>query len=543
MAAAGLLAALGLFAGCSDDEDGGGVVGPPASAITVSEILFNPGAIQPADTLLVTAVILSDTPNVGDFVTYEWTKTGGEWIDATTTDKSSVRWRAPANQPGMYRFTVTARNSSSSSTLSADVYVGSLDLFIPERAGQIFVVPGTDAVYYASGPGEPEDGFALRFKDAATDEVAFPNHRGNQFSFDKSGSREAHTYIETTLYTKTTVVFDDLVARTHKTIARDERTFAVRWGAYTDPYVSLDGKFVAYQGRLLDNATPAQGGVDTFAVFVYEVDSERTWRGTFRGKPIAEQVSTSFYPTMSSDNRHVVFISDRGGSGIWEYYALPMGSTGLVPDTIPDALVKLTNTGGKVTSESPIPARVSARQWCPDPANPTLATVGADKKLRLVRTNGTEAVEVALNGAVDDVRWADNGAFLAASVVGGDNVSRIYRITPSGDASQVLWAAPVAGDRIRDLSISPDGGAMVYLARRGQKAWYEFIETTRTVDDPPAVRITPSLPVSGAADYGPPLQSFRPAWATTSARVAYLVLQDKNTPRVVVSRDLSAIGD
>jgi hypothetical protein len=542
-AVAGVLLALGMLAGCSDDEGDGGVVGPGPSPITVREILFSPGSVEPTDTLLVTAVVVSDSPNVGDFVTYNWALSGGEWIDTERSDKSSVRWRAPADPPGLYTFTVTATNSAGSSTLTAQVFVGRLEMFIAERAGQLFTFPGSEAVYYTSAPDDPDSGYALRLKDGAGDEVAFPNHRGSQFSFDKSGTREAHTYVETTLYEKTTVVYDDLVARTHKTVARDDRTFAVRWNAYTNPYLSQDGDVICYQGGLLDRATPAQGGVDTFAVFVYEVAKERTRRATFRGNSISGNISNSFQPTISSDGRHVVFISDRQAPGVWEYYALPIEQGEVVPDTIPDALINLTATGGAVASDRPIPAPV-ASHWNPDPGNPALAAIGADKVLRLLRPGASPAaVDVSIDGDVGDVRWEPNGSFLVASATGPDNVDRVYRISASGGASQVVWTAEIAGDRIRELSVSPDGGALVYSVKRGSKSWYELVDVNREAEGPPAVRISPSVAVGPAALYGLSWQSFRPVWDPDETRVAYLLVLDKETPRAMVSRDLSAIGD
>lgn len=537
---AGVLSTGGFLAGCSDDNGDGGVVGPGSSAIAVTDIIFNPKSLGPGDTLVVTVVVTSDSPNVGDFVTYEWTATGGEWIDTDRSNQATVRWRAPADRTGIFGFTVTAKNSVSSSTRSSQVFVGRLEEFISQRAGQIYAVPSSGGIYYTSPPGVAENGLALRYKDGAADDVVYDiGHAGRHYSFDNERRHEAHTFVERQLYVRTTVVHDDLVAKTQTPIGRDNRDFAVRWSEFTRPGVSPDGRWISFQGGLLDQtATPAQGGVDTFAVFVYDVMNQTTKRATFKGYANRDSVSNSFYPSISSDSKHVVFVSDRGGAGIWEYYALPILSDGVAADTIPDALVKLTTTGGAVTSGNPIPAAVAASQWNPNAASPILASIGADKRLRLIDT-GTGGRLVDVEGDVTDVRWAPNGQFLVASVVAGGQ-NRIYRIPVLGGDYRVLWTAR-AGDRIGELSVSPDGEVLVYANRRGQNVWYELVPADRIEGDAPAVRITGAWVPSAAATYGAPLQSLRPVWASMG-KVAYLFFTDGATPSVM-SLDLSGLGD
>lgn len=539
--ALGLLFLGAFVSGCSDDEDAGGGVGPGSEEIAVTDIIFNPKALAPGDTLTATAVVYSASQNVGDFVTYEWTKTGGDWVDPVSSDQSSIRWRAPADRPGIYGFSVTARNSVSQSTMISRVFVGVLNNFIAARAGQLYTRPSSADVYYTSAPGLPTGGLILRSKDAAGDQALFSTvARRSRFTFNTARTRETHQFTDiVSIATKTVVVYDDLSSMQRTVIAQDDGPIGLRLDEYTNPYISPDGNWVAYQAGLLDTITPAQGGVDTFAVYVHDLNSGIAKRATFRGAPDKVHISTNYYPTISSDNSMVVFIADRKGAGIWEYYGLPIQGSGVVADTVTNALVTLSDTQGNITDGSPLPNAVALRQWCPDPANPTLASVGKDKKLRFIGTDGSGARVIDVPGDVVDISWAPGGAFLVASA-SDEGVGSIYRIPAAGGAAQVLWTG-LAGDRMENLSVSNDGVLLVYTNKRSTNTWYEIITTTRSPDDEEPVRITPSWSPGEAATFGAPLQSLRPAWAPTGTMV-YLIFTDESTPRVM-SLDLTGIGE
>lgn len=533
--AAGFFLLIGLFAGCGEDEKTDGGVGPGTSEITVEQIIFNPKSPAPGDTLRATAVVTAGTLNVGDFVTYKWTASDGVLLE---DDMSSVRWQAP-DESAVYSLSVTARNSVNTATASDDVFVGKLENFISERAGELFPMPSGAALYYTSAPGFAIEGLIIRFKDGGVDQPVFVDARGGaQFSFDADRTHAAHVALNP-FPRRVIVVHDDLQSKTQTTIASDSMTFRFRPNEYTKPNLSPDGKFICYQGSLLDQNTSSVG-VDTFSVFVYDIVGGTTRRVTFKGNSTSPEVSRSFYPTFSSNNKHLVFVSDRSAPSVWELYALPVTGGAVTPDTAPDALVRLSDTGGQMASGTAAPPVGVAQQWNPNPAFPILAVIGVDSKLRLVPTDGSGARPVAAPGKVTDIRWAPNGQYLAACVFDtGAGLNRIYRVTPAGDFEEV--SAGVAGDRLTDLTVSPgpDSEFLVYAVGRGSDVWYELVDMRPSGSGKP-VRITPAAVPARAADYGQPLQSLRSTWQPGS-KTAYLFFLDEDTPRVM-TLDLSGIG-
>lgn len=533
--AAGLIVLGALSAGCSNDE-GGDTTGPEPTAITVEEIIFNPKSPGPGDTLQVTAVVTSSGPNVGDVPRYSWTTSGGVFLE---TDKASVRWVAPL-QSAIYSMTVTATNTANSATLTDGVFVGQRNPFIDERAGELFPLPSGTALYYTSAPALPGDGLVIRRKDGVSDVAPFgEEHLGTQFSFDRDRTVSAHMFVEG-FPEKVVIYYDDLQAVVRDTLVADIRDFVIRPNEFQWPRVSADGRFIAFQGGLLDQtAEPAQGGVDTFAVYLHHLPSQTTQRATFLGNSERPRVSNCFFPSVSSDNRHLVFVSDLGGATVWEYYALPINGTTVTPDTIPGARVTLTDTGGQMASGTTVPPVKLQTQWHPG-TTPILAVIGADGKLRLVATDGSDAVLITAPGTVTDIRWSPVEPLLAAAISDTDGTNRIHRVSITGETTVITTAG--AGDRIADLTWSPDGELLLYTVSRGTDLWYEVFDIGGTAGLTKPVRISPATVPSGLAKlFGPPLQSLRPSWQTTG-RVAYMFLLDETTPRVM-SVDLTGIGD
>jgi WD40 repeat protein len=523
--AAGLLILTGLFAGCSDDEADELPTGPGSAIISVDDIIFIPKSPAPGDTLQATAVVTVNVVNPGEYATYKWTANGGTFLE---DNRSSVRWVAPINS-SVYNLSVTASLSSSSSDLDANVFVGVLQDFIDERAGDLYPTPTANEIYYLSGPAQPDSGVVVRFKDADSDIEVFPGTKaGTDFSFDTAVTQGAHMHL-TPFPMRITIRRDDLGAGTQEIIAIDERTLVVRPNEYSAPYVSPDGQMIVYQGALLDEVPPVAGGVDTFSVYLYETASGSTQRATYETR--------SFYPTISPNNSHVVFVSDKGGSLLWELYALPIDGTTVTPDTVPNALVKLTDTGGVLGGES-IPPSDIIKEWNPNSALPLLAVVGTDERLRIANTDGSPSILVNVSGNVTDIKWSADGQSLAASVF-DSGVNSIYIVSTGGDPTKILDG--LGGDRFSSLSWSPDGAFLVYMVTRGTNVWYELFDPTGASGQTAPVRVTPAMIPGDAVDFGPPLNSFRPVWAPGS-RTVYLFMLDGSTPRVQ-SLDLSGVGE
>jgi len=525
----GLSLLTGLLMGCSDKDES--TTGPPlgSSGIRIDAIIFTPKSPAPGDTMVATAVVTAQTQNVGDFVKYQWTdgNSDGEFLE---NDQASVRWVAPLSS-SIDSLTVTAKNSISAAGSTSVLFVGQLVEFIDERAGELHLLDASDALYYLSGPAHVDSGLVIRYKDpaSATDREVFPGMvAAVDYSFDATPINAAHMFIEVRRR-YITVVHDDLVSETQTTIAREDRPWATRASEFSSPNVSPNGQLICYQGGLLDQEKPpSAGGTDTFTVFVYDIGSGETQRTAFEGD--------NFYPTFSTDEQHLVFVSNREPQPppVYELYALPMTGSTVTPDTIDGALLQLTDTGGLMGTET-YPPEVQPSAW--NPVFPVLAVIGTDGKLRIVPTDGSGARQVSIAGAIGDFWWSPDGQGLA--VVISDEVSSIYVVNTSGDGTRIMDAD--SGDKVSDLSWSPDGDFLVYRVKRSSDIWYELMDVEGSTGQSAPVRITGATLYGPAADYGLPLQSFRPGWRSGS-RTVYFFFLDRATPRVM-SLDLSGIGN
>jgi len=475
-----------------------------------------------------TAVVTASTPNLGDYVKYSWTGTGGTFIES---NKSSVRWVAPTNS-GVFNLTCKATNSVNSASASDDVFVGELKEFIASRAGEMHPRSSDDNLYYLSPPAHADSGVIVRKKNmiSGDDVVVFPDETraGSQYRFDADAQHAAHMVTEGVFRPRLNVVHDDLTAEIQTVIARDQRPFPYRPNEFSYPYVSREGLAIAYQGGLLDQtAPPSQGGTDTFAVFIYQIASQETQRAVF--------VGDNFYPSFSSDAGHLVFVSDRGGTFEWEYYALPMSNYVATVDTMPDALIKLTNSGGLFGSES-VPPSPRPYAWSPNAAFPVMAVIANNDKLWLVSATGGDIL-VDIPGKVSDMVWSGAGDQLAVASFDSDTgLGSIYLVTPSGNFTTLHSGAE--RDRLIVPTWAPGDEYIIYAIDRSGSIWYELVEVDGATLAKPA-RITPAWSAGDAADYGPPLMSWRSSWQPGVLN-AYLFFVDMDTPRVM-SLDLSGL--
>lgn len=528
----GIAALVAFLAGCSDDNEGTIDAGPESSKITVDDIIFNPKSPAPGDTMRATAVVTASTANVGDFVSYSWTGSGGTFIES---NKASVRWVAPTSS-GVFNLTCKASNSVNTATGSDDVFVGELQDFIPERAGEMHPRSTDDYMYYLSPVSHADSGLTIRRKNMQTgeDDRIFPDEPfvGTQYSFDANIQNAAHMIVEPLYRPRLKVVYDDLVSETQTVIAAEQRPFPFRPNEFSSPYVSNDGLAITYQGGLLDQlAPPSQGGTDTFAIYIYQIAGQTTQRTTF--------VGDNFFPSFSSDGQYLVFVSDRDGTFEWEYYALPMTNYETPPDTLPDTVVRLTNSGGLFGSES-VPPTPRPFTWNPNSAFPVMAVIANNDNLWLVSpgASGGSDILVEIPGRALDMVWSSDGDRLAVISYDGDTgLAAIHLVDNSGNATLLHQGAE--RDRINVPSWAPGNNFMVYAVDRSGDVWYELIDVEGSSSLTKPARITPAWLPGPALDYGE-MMSFNPSWRPGQL-IAYLMFVDGDTPRVM-SLDLSGLN-
>ncbi|MEJ2721576.1 MAG: hypothetical protein P8181_10635, partial [bacterium] len=404
-----------------------------------------------------------------------------------------------------------------------------LEDFIASRAGELHPRTIDDWLYYLA-PTIPDSGLVVHRKNMSTgdDEVVFPDEQraGTQYTFDQDLTKAAHMVPEGQFRPRLNVIYDDLQSGTQTVIGRDPRPFPFRPNEFTRPYVSSDGTGIAFQGSLLDQELIE----DTFTVYIHDVAAGTNQRCTFE--------ADNFFPSFSSDNQHLLFISNREGTFKWEYYALPVNGMVAEVDTIEGALVKLTNSGGLFGSES-IPPEPRPYVWNPNPAFPVMAVIGNNERLWLVPADGGGDIVVDIPGKVGDMTWSSDGTQLAVTSFDGDlALGSIHLVSPSGNP--VLAHEGSERDRLGAPEWSPDNEFLVYTVDRSGDIWYEVIDIEGGSLLTKPARITPAWVAGDAADYGPPLMSLRSAFRPGTL-TAYLFFLDRSTPRVR-SLDLTGIN-
>jgi len=514
---AGALVAASCLHGCSDDptDPGGGGGGGTGTAITVSSIIFNPKSPMPGDTMIVTADVHGSL-NVGDFVTYAWSATGGTFLE---TDKSSVRWVTPDTTSGtLFDLTVQAANSVSNVSRTEAVLVNRLTTLVGSSAGEIHTTATGDLIYYLSSPFAPTQerflGFEIRRNDAGGDVAANGGRFGFDYKFDQAVSQAVH--VEDQFFFPDQrlkqIYHDDLT--TGISVPLPTPPLGVRVPQLTEPDFSPDGQLITYQALLPDqNNPPAQGGVDTFEVFVFDIGTQQASRVT--------STLLNFHSSFSSDGGRLVFMSDTtGGLRDWELYSLPVVAGVVTPDSV-GPVTQLTSTGGAIGDG--MPPSIGQRAWNNNPANPILAIVDSNDKLNLVRADGSGSLVVNVADNVTDFVWTNAGDRVAMTAGGN-----IYVV--STDASAQIIHTVADGDNIFQLSWSADGEFLVYNLVRLSDSWYELIDVTGSTGLPGPVRISAAVRPGNADSFGDLLET-RPAWLP-NAPTAFLLFFNARTPRL-----------
>jgi Tol biopolymer transport system component len=244
-------------------------------------------------------------------------------------------------------------------------------------------------------------------------------------------------------------------------------------------------------------------GVDSFDVFVVDVVASTRQRVT-----LTHTNHRNAFPTWSTNQSWLTFVSDRSGRNQWDLYGLPV--TGGVVNTAQASLKRLLNTGGVllVGTMGGVDFRKPLMAW--SPTAPKLAIVASDGVLYLVSTTPAGATQVDA-GVLHptELEWSPDGSLLAITT--GDKVQ-----TVAADGTSTVRVIR-EGDTFADLLWSPDGTWLVYRATRGSSAWFEAYDLDQSTVAAP-IAITASEPDASALQslggYRA-VMSLRPAWSST----------------------------
>jgi hypothetical protein len=524
-----LIVGLAVFAAaCSDDETTNGP--DQEENLDVLTIILSPKSAEPGDTVQATAVLAGSAQN---FPSISWKGTGGTFLE---TNKTTVGWVAPTTT-GVFRLTCTATGASASASDAADVFVGQINRLVNGAGGEINLVPGGDEFYYLQSPlGEAEwDSSDVWVYTGPLGPAASPARYGTQYVFNNDLTEAAHISFGESEASNTedpiNVWLIDLAAGTRAPVTADGSLVGgTRHQQYQHPAFSPNGTMLAYQAF---QPHPELGEVDTIDVFVRYQQSGSVVNIT-RADTVSAQ-RRNLFPTFSSDNNWLVFVSDRNAFNVWEFYGLPV--VGGLVDTTLASTVQMTDVGGMAglglveTVEKPVMA------WNPDSAIPILAVVGADGLLYYVQTNSTGAVVTpitAFNGTIRGIAWSDDGTRLAVSVMarvetGGPTVNALYSLSTAGTAT--LLHAALVGDRIYDMVWSADNQFIVYRVTRSGLAWFELLDVGGSTNFLGPVVITPSSSEGSRSAFA--------AEMDVSARMRadgrlYMLLFDRPTPTISV---------
>jgi hypothetical protein len=535
-----LLTALAVFVGapgCSDDESTSGV---DEGELAISMIILNPKSAEPGDTVQATVDVDGWLPT-GTYPTYRWSSEGGGTF--LTDNQQSVGWVAPKPTiSSVVRLTCTVTYAGGSASHSAEVFVGTPEEVVPYRAGEIHLIPSGGFYYLYGRPGESGwDSSQVYMFDGASTPVSNSLSRGAEFVFTGGPGTEpthaAFTSVDSTDITFSenaiNVWLTDLATGVQGPITRDESIAGgSRRHQYRYPYFSPNGGWVTFQGF---HPHPQAGAIDTMGVFAYDLNTEITLYVT--AKDSVRERPMNYYPTYSSDGNWLVYVSDRDQRDVWELYGIP--ATDGAPDDQADP-TRLTNDGGLIGVTTPTSLTRPKMAWNPNPARPTLAVVGSqgsDKYIHLVTTSGSGATSERLTDIGRDIIefvWSNDGTVLAVSALtvmqDGSTKNGLFLVDP-GAASSNLWhTGTTSGDRIYDLTWSPDGSFLVYrTVRDGNDSWFELIDIDGGTSYLGPIVLSASIAVGNRGSYAAAM-STRPAYDATN--VVYGLIFDGPSPAI-----------
>ncbi len=462
---AALAAALGLALGaCDSDDDSGGVTDTGTSTpLTVESIIATPKSADPGDTLLLSAIVTASTPNEGDIPTMAWTATGGAFLE---DNQASVRWIAPT--AGVYRVTARATNTVSTATGHADVFVGGVATVVINQAGAVTLQANGSDIFFLRTANNITLGaevFSVT-GGVATDAIDLPTSLdgaiGDFIAYAPDRAFEVHSIDTVGTGAQTPAVhlyLGDFATKDCRRISEEGQASGFRYPGFTGPDVAPDSRYIAYTGMF---PTPLAAGADSFDIMVYDnVGSIR------RRVTLSHNNHRNSFPTWSTDQRWLTFVSDRSGRNQWDLYGMKV--TGGIVDEDQSDLVRLSNTGGVLVDGNPGGATFVKPMMAWNPVSPTLAVVASDGVMYLIATTLTGASQITVEGgSPSDIAWSPDGSTLAIA-----EGPALYTATTTGDTTLVIRRT---GDSFADVAWSPDGGTIVYRVTRGTSCWFEAVQ-------------------------------------------------------------------
>lgn len=519
-----LIAALAVVGACSTKKTPDTGTAPTPTPLHVAQIIIQPQAAAPGDTLKFTADIRSSSQNVGDIPKTDWSASGGTFLE---NNELTVRWQAPTTS-GVYDISVKATNAAGSAKQTAQVFVGGTNTLIPEYAGAIHMLSGLTDFYYPSttDPTTFDNVGTLAYfysGGSYSPVLDAPFATGPQMVFSPTGTYEVHAKVVISADSTTVVTalkpqqlyITDFATKTLQRITQDlSATDSSRRNQFLNPSVSMDGDFIAYQGMVTNAGTAASDSMD---VFVYRRTGPTRVRVTG-----THNNHHNYYPTIATDDSWVVFISDRPGANEWELYGAPIN--GGVVDTDPASVQQLTTSGGTMANGSK-PAR-PLMAW--NPVSPTLAIASADGVLYSITMNGGGGSAQEIGVPVPhELRWMANGSMLAVEATGKNSddksAEQIYTV---GGTTATLRHTANPGDVIGDLAWSPDGAWIVYRLTRGSNSWFELLDINAGHFNEP-IPVTAGLPTSNLPAYRA-VMSMSPVWGP--ANILYMLRFTADAP-------------
>lgn len=530
---------LAAVAAC-DDKKTDDTVAPTPTPLKVEEIIASPKAAAPGDTITVTADIRSSSQNVGDIPVIKWTATGGSFV---TDNTMTALWVSPP-APGLYVITVKATNAANSTSSSKTLFVGNRTLLVSSRAGAVRMQANGTDFYYLRTQNLNDASTSVNgvevFKyvgSAALDAVSPTRNNGKELTYAPDLSFEVHAEDVTSVDSlqiananprPRQIYMGNLVTGIPQRISQDRAPFdQTRRDRYYYPAVSPDAQLIAFQGVVAD---PFAASLDSVDIFVYRVAGPSRIRATR-----THSNHKNYYPTFSTDQNWLTFISDRDANNQWEVYGMPVSGTTV--NTSPSAVVRLTNTGGVIATGT-VPS-FPLKRW--NPVASILAIVGTDNLLYLVTTSGSGASMVDVPGlgtSIQELAWSPDGTQLAVVATGenADKKAVMKLFTLTGTSAQ-LRQEGLVGDVIRDVAFSPDGAWLAYRVTRGG-SWLQLMDLTGSVLQAP-VAITPALNTSEASAYRN-VMSLSPAWGAGNILYAPAFVNVNSPPTPgIISVDLS----